>query len=55
MPTLETEATRPVTPQMVEAGLHAWEHMAAGPSLTDVFTAIYRAMHTARPLSEGPV
>ena len=51
-----TEDVRPVTPQMVEAGLRAWENMAVGPlDERCVFTAIYRAMHTARPLSEGPV
>lgn len=89
------DAPKPVdvTPQMIDAGLRAWEQVAAGPSLGDVFAsiylamrdaaptpaltvemiraghramaaavpierpvvAVYRAMRTARPLSEGPV
>lgn len=46
---------RPVTDQMIEAGLMVWSDAPYSMPLPDVLATVYRAMHTARPLSEGPV
>jgi hypothetical protein len=41
-----------VTQQMIDAGIAAY--VAAGVLPTEFVPSIYRAMHLARPLSEGP-